>query len=287
MNQLLLQAAKVMVERHAAIPVEAPHAALASIAMAYFDIDKASTFLEQALEEANFPLPLQGVALAHLYQQAKDKQAIQAKLTTWYQTIVQRHRFWYEHQDPTDEGLPLTPAAEGAIQDPLFLALLVWSNENLIQVGHLLQTDVLEIIQWNELTIFGVNEKLWHAEKQCYQPFNLQTNHFIEGDFVSSFAPLLGEIPTQHQAERLLRSFRRALKQIEQLNIWECWLLQLGLRRYDFTELADELREQWLSFIEENGFHENFAVQTGKPFLEESGQSLLAASLTIDLFKRC
>ncbi len=283
----LLQSAKAIVEQHAAALTHFAPASLCSIAMAYFDTDLASVFLAQTLASSEPIIPLQGVALFHLYQQAKDKQAIRSNLPIWYASILQQHRDWYERNDLHEEGLPHASQAAQHLQDPVFLALLVWSNENLIQVGQLIKADVLEIIQWNELTTFAVNEKLWNAEQHCYQPFDQIQNHLVEADFCSRFAPLVGEIPTQDRAELLLSVIQGVINQATRINFFEWWLLWLGLRRYDFDELAASLRKKMLYSIQNYGFYENFDAKSGEPLPSEKAQSGLAAALTIDLLKRC
>lgn len=284
LNNALLRAAKVILENQAATSVSTPYAVFYAIAMSYVDSAMAITFLEKTLLQKETSLPLQGAALFHLYRYAKDKQAIKSKLPVWYESILQQHRVWYELNDPQEEGLPYTGAK---LQDPLFLGLLVWSNENLMQVGHLINADVLEIIQWNELTIFGVNEKLWNAAQHCYQPFDQIQNHLIEADFCSRFAPLVGEIPTQDRAELLLLVIQRVIKKAERINLLEWWLLWCGLLRYDFVDLAAQIRQKMLQSVRAYGFYENFDAKNGEPFPSEMGQSALAAALTIDLLKRC
>ncbi len=252
---------------------------------AYFDTEAAKKFLQQAVEEPSTALPLQGVALYHWYQYAKDKKAAKAFAQSLYPSILDRHRQLYEKYDIEEEGLPYTP--EKNLQDPFFLSLLVWSNENLIQIGHVLQEDVLDIIQWNELTIYSMNEKLWDTEQRTYLAYDRKTEDFVLPDFTQIFAPMLGEIPTQEQAEEMFIDIQRAYLRAERMNVWELWLLRKGLLRYDFKELAVHIRQRILQAVKAHGFYENFDVKSGKPIQIANGPAALTAILTVDLLKKC
>ena len=252
---------------------------------AYFDTEAAKKFLQQAVEEPSTALPLQGVALYHWYQYAKDKKAAKAFAQSLYPSILDWHRQLYEKYDIAEEGLPYTP--EKNLQDPFFLSLLVWSNENLIQIGHVLQEDVLDIIQWNELTIYSMNEKLWNAAQRTYLAYDRQTEDFVLPDFTQIFAPMLGEIPTQERAEEMFIDIQRTYLRAERMNVWELWLLRRGLLRYDFKDLAAHIRQRILQAVKAHGFYENFDVKSGNPIQIANGPAALTAILTIDLLKRC
>lgn len=285
LNSNLLQAAKAVLENQISLPDKLPLAALWSMGYAYFDSEAAQTFLRRSIDQVRESLPLQGVALYHWYGCTKDKKAIKATAQDFFQNTVHWHRQLYGQYDPSEEGLPHAP--DKPLQDPFFLALLVWSNESLIQMGHLLQEDVLEIIQWNELTIYSMNEKLWNAERKAYQAYDLDNENFVQLDFSRGFAPMIGEIPTQDRAELMYNSIQRIYLKSERMNVFDLWLLRRGLLRYDFVETAAQIRQRLLQFIKEYGFYENFDWKSGEPTQISKGQSPLTAILTIDLLKRC
>ncbi len=91
-----------------------------------------------------------------------------------YKKVLAKHKNLYDLFDPLEEGLPAT----GNIQDPLFLMALTWSNESLIHLGHMLNFDVLDVIQWHELTIYSMNDKLWDDECGGYQLYNLAEEQY-------------------------------------------------------------------------------------------------------------
>jgi hypothetical protein len=180
------------------------------------------------------------------------------------------------------------------IQDPLFNAILAWSNEALIEIGNLLKEDVSEIIQWNELTIYSMNEKLWDERAGRYLAYDLHNERLIHTPTISGIMPLIGEVPTQEQAERILQTlasghFAAANKahylcpthslqadDIDFQKYWRGpvwinmnWMLYYGLRRYDFNALAEIVKQDSLELVREYGFYEyfdprkNVATKTG------------------------
>lgn len=169
------------------------------------------------------------------------------------------------------------------IQDPLFNAILVWSNEALIEIGNLLGEDVSEIIQWNELTIYSMNEKLWDEKEGRYLAYDLRNDAYIFTPTISGIMPLIGEVPTQEQAEQILRTLASDHFAATKENVCLCpthsllaedidfqkywrgpvwinmnWMLYHGLRRYDFDALAELVKKDSLELLREYGFYEYF-----------------------------
>ena len=169
------------------------------------------------------------------------------------------------------------------IQDPLFNAILIWSNESLIKIGHLLGEDVSELISWNELSIYSMNEKLWDAERGMYNAYDLANDQLIEVHTSSGLMPMIGEVPTQEQAEQMLLTLEGPAFQLNHPDFYTCptysltaanidyqkywrgpiwinmnWLLYHGLLRYDMEEAAQIIKQNSLALIKEFGFHEYF-----------------------------
>ncbi len=255
---------------------------LLAIGYTHLDVSIARQLLQQSVETADPALPLEAVAMWHFYKHSKDKEQEKQFLYPLFLQVLEKHRYFYDHLDPLEEGLP----AIGQIQDPLFLMALTWSNESLIHLGHMLGEDVLEVIQWHELTIYSMNEKLWDEDCGYFLSYDLAEEQFIQGNRLTRFAALAGEIPTQDQAECMLPKIERELFRGE-LSVWEGWLLYYGLRRYDFDDLAAKLRRFLSESISVFGCFECFNTETGEPVLDEKrSQSPLAAALWVDLLKR-
>lgn len=242
--------------------------------------DQALHIIKSEILKPNWDLPFHATVLLHWYEQRKDKQSATEQLRQLFPLLRARHQYWYAHQDPEESGLPYRAATNPGVLEPLFLTALTWSNESLIQIGNILGEDVLEVMQWHELTIYSMNEVLWH--ENC--------GGYCVGESIPSassfhrFIPMSAEIPTQAQAERMLLKLKKHLTSGE-IQMLDAWLLYHGLLRYDFDKQAKELRSQILLCNKEYGFCEGFNLETGVPTTSPKLQSPIVAALIVDLFE--
>ncbi|MCB9039508.1 MAG: glycoside hydrolase [Lewinellaceae bacterium] len=174
------------------------------------------------------------------------------------------------------------------IQDPLFNGVLAWSNECLVQIGGLLGEDVTEIVQWDELTRYSMNEKLWDEERGLYNAYDLRNEELIPVYTSSGLMPLCGDVPTQEQAEKMLLTLESELFGGKRTDIHLCptysllaedvdfkkywrgpvwinmnWLLYHGLLRYDMEDMAARVRQHSLELLEKHGIYEYFDPRIG------------------------
>lgn len=169
------------------------------------------------------------------------------------------------------------------VQDPMFLSLLTWSNECLIKLGGLIRTDLSEILTWHELTTYSINEKLWQSADRKYAAFDLRSEKPLALHSIRAFMPLVGEIPTQEQAELILKLLEsedfggrshdhylcpsRALSHTGADGLLEGkssvqldfnWMIIRGLLRYDFEEMAMKMEQDSLDLVLHSGFWEGY-----------------------------
>ena len=196
------------------------------------------------------------------------------------------------------------------IQDPLFNGVLAWSNECLIQIGGLLGEDVSEVIEWDELTKYSINEKMWDEARGMYNAFDLRNNELIHVHTSSGLMPLIGDVPTQDQAEKILKTLESPMfggkrndlyncpaysllaKDIDYQGFWRGsvwinlnWLLFHGLQRYEMYEMAERIRQDSLELLSGRGFCDYFDPRKGvsQPTTHEAPRSSCSAALCIDL----
>ncbi|MEM8906374.1 MAG: trehalase family glycosidase, partial [Bacteroidota bacterium] len=170
------------------------------------------------------------------------------------------------------------------VQDPLFNAILVYSNTCLLEIAQLLGEDVSELVHWNELTTYAMNEKLWNEERGIYDAWDLRKNERMPSYSASGLIPMLGNIPNQDQAERMLQTLLgTGFIGSDEAPMYFCptyskngpafnaekywrgpiwvnmnWLLYHGLLNYDFKETAQQVRQETLDLLEKHGFYEYF-----------------------------
>ena len=196
------------------------------------------------------------------------------------------------------------------VQDPFFNAILSWSNEAMIEIGRILKEDVTDFVQWNELTIYSMNEKLWDEEQGIYNAYDLVNKTFIPGETLSGLLPIMTDIPNIDQAENILRNIKDEFfsgttenpmylcptydvtaediqfnkKNRGAVCIYQNWLLYQGLQRFEMNAIAQKVKKDSLELIEKHGFCESFnplKKQTKKENLRLS-DDITCAALCLD-----
>lgn len=195
------------------------------------------------------------------------------------------------------------------IQDPLFNGVLSWSNEALIQIGSLLGEDIAEPLQWHELTIWAMNDKLWDEERGLYNAYDLYHDELIPVHTSSGLMPLCGQVPDQEQAERMLQVLESSMFGGTDQSVWLCptysllaqdvdyqkywrgpvwinlnWLLYQGLMRYDMADMAQRVKQHSLELMARYGFYEYFDPRADAPGEQGCGTDRFSwsAALCID-----
>ena len=172
------------------------------------------------------------------------------------------------------------------IQDPLFNALLIRSNESLIRLGRQLGETrrVRQLEAWQQKAKTRMQEKLWDPDQKAYVYYDLRGERKLPSVSSSSFVALLAGIPTPEVAEEMVQehldkgrfsgvsdthylcaSFDPGDPAFEPQRYWRGpvwinlnWLIYQGLRRYGMGEVAGKLREDSLELLERHGFYEYF-----------------------------
>lgn len=169
------------------------------------------------------------------------------------------------------------------IQDPLFNAMLIRSNESLIKLyiqlgGYDEKVAYLQSCQ--ERSIARFNEKLFDEKLGAYVYYDLRNERLIRHISSSSFSPLYAGIPDKDKADKLVNtmqekfggegkylcaSFDPTSTRYNPKKYWRGpvwinmnWLLYNGLKRYDYQEVATRIKNDSIELIEKFGFHEYF-----------------------------
>lgn len=169
------------------------------------------------------------------------------------------------------------------VQDPLFNAMLIRSNEALASLYQLLGRSEEKIAQLNRWTALGkasMNKRLFDPELGAYVHYDLRNKRPISYLTSSSFTPLFAGIPDAERARQmtvvllerfggdqryLCASFDPVHEKFNPKKYWRGpvwinvnWLLYHGLRRYGMEDLAERVKSDSLSLIEQFGFFEYF-----------------------------
>lgn len=200
------------------------------------------------------------------------------------------------------------------VQDPLFNAMLIKSNQALIDLYELIGGKEVEIAilkKWQKKSITGFNNKLFDEELGAYVHYDLRNDSPIRLVSSSSFSPLFAGIPDKERAEILVRtmlnrfggdgkylcaSFDPTNERYDPRKYWRGpvwinmnWLLYYGLKAYGFMEVAERIKSDSVELIERDGFFEYFDCrkETGEASRigYGGGDFSWSAALLIDLLK--
>ena len=170
------------------------------------------------------------------------------------------------------------------IQDPLFNAILAWSNECLMKMGSILEKDTAKIERWHQRTVNSMNSKLWSEERGCYDAWDLYVDERIPGMTSSCLMPLIAGVPGKEQVGRMVKELiGPAFSDLKNGQYRLCpttspqhpifnpekywrgplwvnmnWLLYHGLQRHGFSEIAQQIKKDTLALLLEFGFYEYF-----------------------------
>lgn len=169
------------------------------------------------------------------------------------------------------------------VQDPLFNAMLIKSNESLIKLYELIEGNEEKINQlrkWQEKAIGVFNDKLYDSELGAYVHYDLRNERPLRFLSSSSFAPLYAGIPNKARAEKLIKvmmekfggdhqylcaSFNPDSERFNPKKYWRGpvwvnlnWMLFNGLKAYGYEAIAERVKEDTIALLENNGFYEYF-----------------------------
>ncbi|MHB0754689.1 MGH1-like glycoside hydrolase domain-containing protein [Polaribacter sp. M15] len=185
-----------------------------------------------------------------------------------------------EHHYSDEKIAELSPFL---VQDPLFNAMLIKSNESLIQLyqeigGNADKIDQLK--KWQAQSIKSFNEKLYDDELGAYIHYDLRNEKPLRYLSSSSFAPLFANIPSQQRADKMVKvmlekfggehqylcaSFDPDSDRFNPKKYWRGpvwinlnWMLFYGLKNYGYNAISERVKQDSIDLVAKNGFYEYF-----------------------------
>lgn len=204
----------------------------------------------------------------------------------------------------------ITELSPFLVQDPLFNAILIKSNEALIQLYQIIgnNEDKIETLtSWQNKAKTRFDEKLFNHKENCYVYYDLRNNKQLVHATSSSFTALFAGIPSQKRAAALVAkltndfggkdffmcaSYNPKSKNYNPVKYWRGpvwinlnWLIYRGLKRYGYNELSHRIKQETINYIEHHGFYEYFDAR--KQLFEKSAYGgnnfSWSAALILDL----
>ncbi|MDV7137756.1 trehalase family glycosidase [Maribacter sp. TH_r10] len=200
------------------------------------------------------------------------------------------------------------------VQDPLFNAMLIKSNEALMELYRIIggNEDKIKVLNlWQIKSIENFNTKLFDDELGAYIHFDLRNNKPIRFVSSSSFSPLFANIPDPERAVILVKtmmerfggddkylcaSFDPTNERFNPKKYWRGpvwinmnWVLYYGLKNYRFNEIAERVKQDSIALIERDGFFEYFDCRKDSGESQRTGYGgnnfSWSAALLLDLLK--
>ena len=165
------------------------------------------------------------------------------------------------------------------VQDDMMNAILIKSNNGLINIGKRLRFDTKEIEEWQSASIKAFNQKFWSEEQQIYNSYDLRAEKKIAFKEIGGIIPLFAGIPSEEKAKAL----HQYLESLNQRGYYLCpsfdvdseffdskrywrgpiwphmnWMIYQGLKSYGFNETAEIVRQDTLGIVDKYGFFEYF-----------------------------
>lgn len=196
------------------------------------------------------------------------------------------------------------------VQDTLMNAVLIKSNQSLINIGNRFGWDVGELKEWQQQAQPRFNEKLWNEELQTYTAFDVRGGHHIAHQEIGGLVALYAEIPSVERAQKL-NDYLQSLhdrgfyicpsfdvdsplfdsKRYWRGPVWSQmnWMIHYGLKKYGFAAMAEVVKSDLIELVSKMGFYEYFESQKGLAKDLASGYGggdfSWTAACTLDLLK--
>ncbi len=185
-----------------------------------------------------------------------------------------------EHHYSDEKIAELSPFL---VQDPLFNAMLIKSNQSLINLYKLIGSSkekVNQLEMWQEKSIKSFNHKLFDEEIGAYIHYDLRNERPLRYLSSSSFSPIFANIPSKERAAAMIQvmmetfgnedqylcaSFDPTSERFNPKKYWRGpvwvnlnWILYNGLKQYGMDDIAERVKQDTIAIVENNGFYEYF-----------------------------
>jgi len=195
------------------------------------------------------------------------------------------------------------------VQDPLFNALLIKSNDALIELYERCGTGedkIKQLKKWQQKSIKNYESKFFDEELGGYAHYDLRNKRSIRMLTSSSFVALFAGIPNKERAASMAQlleqrfggkdrylcaSFDPQHEKYDPRRYWRGpvwininWMLYHGLRAYGIHGLAEQIKSDSLELVEKYGFYEYFDPRRSDEIAGSGGYGGANFSWTASLY---
>lgn len=177
------------------------------------------------------------------------------------------------------DGVEIAQESPFLVQDDMMNAILIKSNQSLINIGRDLGFDVGELEEWQSQSIRSFNAKCWNDQLKMYTSFDLRAEEQIVAKEIGGLIPLFAGIPSTERAASL-DEYLRVLHDrgyylcpsydvdspfYDSCRYWRGpvwphmnWMIYHGLRQYGYADTAKIVKSDTLEIVSRYGFYEYF-----------------------------
>lgn len=180
------------------------------------------------------------------------------------------------------DGHQIAEESPFLIQDNMMNAILIKSNESLIEIASDLGLDAGQVKEWQALSTANYDNKFWSDELDTYVGYDLRHEKQMKHREIGGFVPLFASIPSDDKATKLndylqslsargyylVPSFDVDSPLFDSRRYWRGpiwpqmnWMIYKGLKNYAFDDTAKVVKDDLIHLIENLGFHEYFEAQ--------------------------
>ncbi len=196
------------------------------------------------------------------------------------------------------------------IQDCMMNALLIKSNQSLINIGQQFGLDTGEIEEWQSQSMKSYHDKFWNEELGVYTSYDMRTQEQIKHKEIGGMIAMFADIPSSNTAQRIADD----LKSLHDRSFYLCpsfdvdsplfdskrywrgpiwphmnWMMSRGMKAYGYDELSNIIKSDTIEIVDKYGFCEYYEPQksVAKNLTKGYGGELFSwtASSIIDLIK--
>ena len=183
------------------------------------------------------------------------------------------------------DGKEIVSESPFLIQDCMMNAILIKSNDALIQIGKSFGLDTLELESWQILSKENFNKKFWNEKLAQFVSYDLRNEKQIEHKEIGGLIALFAQLATEEQAKLihdyltdvhtrgfyLCPSFDVDSPLFDSKRYWRGpiwpqmnWMIYHGLKYYKYHNLAEIVKNDFIKLVNNLGFYEYFESEKSK-----------------------
>jgi len=183
------------------------------------------------------------------------------------------------------EGKEIAETSPFLIQDCMMNAILIKSNESLIQIGKEFNFDTSEIEEWQKLSKANFQNKFWNNDLGFYVSYDKRANKQMLHKEIGGLVPVFAKLANDNQVEKLASyltnihdrgyylcpSFDIDSPLFDSKRYWRGpiwpqmnWMIYQGFKNYGYSNLSQIIKNDFIELVSKLGFYEYFESEKFK-----------------------